>query len=256
MFSERLKLARKRSGFSLRELSSRLGGMVSAQAIGKYERGEMMPSSSVAIALANAMDVTTTYLLSPTVVSLESVEFRKLASTKVRERAMVEATVLDHVDRYLQVEELLDITSSIWEVPDGAPYHAETVEGSELAAATVRKAWNLGGGPIPNMTELLEERGIKVLKLDFPRAMDGLTCFVHRTDETSVPVVVCSTGKSIERQRFTLAHELGHLVIDIIRRNAGREDLRPVCQRFVGARRRTGQGSGTSPPRLRLRRTG
>ena len=72
-----------------------------------------MPSSSVAIALANALDVSTTYLLSPTVVSLESVEFRKLASTKVRERARVEATVLDHMDRYLQVEELLDITSSV-----------------------------------------------------------------------------------------------------------------------------------------------
>ena len=231
MFNERLKLARKRSGFSLRELSSRLRGMVSAQAIGKYERGEMMPSSSVAIALANALDVTTTYLLSPTVVSLESVEFRKLASTKVRERAMVEATVLDHVDRYLQVEELLDITSSIWEVPDGAPYHAETVEGGELTAARVRKAWNLGGGPIPNMAELLEEHGIKVLKLDFPRAVDGLTCFVHRSDETVVPVVVCSTGKSIERQRFTLAHELGHLVMDI---PAGMPEEK-ICDRFASA---------------------
>ena len=231
MFSERLKLARKCSGFSLRELSSRLGGMVSAQAIGKYERGEMMPSSSVAIALADALDVTTTYLLSPTVVSLESVEFRKLASTKVRERAMVEAAVLDHVDRYLQVEELLDITSSIWEVPDGAPYPAETVADGELTGARVRKAWNLGGGPIPNMTALLEERGIKVLKLDFPRAVDGLTCFVHRSDETTVPVVVCSTGKSIERQRFTLAHELGHLVMDI---PAGMPEEK-ICDRFASA---------------------
>ena len=231
MFSERLKLARKRSGLSLRELSSNMNGMVSAQAIGKYERGEMMPSSSVAIALADALDVTTTYLLSPTVVSLESVEFRKLASTKVRERAMVEATVLDHVDRYLQVEELLDITSSIWEVPDGAPYHAETVEEGELTAARVRKAWNLGGGSIPNMAELLEEHGIKVLKLDFPRVVDGLTCFVHRTEDTAVPVVVCSTGKSIERQRFTLAHELGHLVMDI---PAGMPEEK-ICDRFASA---------------------
>ena len=231
MFSERLKLARKRSGFSLRELSSNMNGMVSAQAIGKYERGEMMPSSSVAIALADALDVTTTYLLSPTVVSLESVEFRKLASTKVRERAMVEATVFDHVDRYLQVEKLLDITSSIWEVPDGAPYHAETVEEGELTAARVRQAWNLGGGPIPNMAELLEEHGIKVLKLDFPRAVDGLTCFVHRTNDTAVPVVVCSTGKSIERQRFTLAHELGHLVMDI---PAGMPEEK-ICDRFASA---------------------
>ena len=230
MFSERLKLARKRSGLSLRELSSNMNGMVSAQAIGKYERGEMMPSSSVAIALADALDVTATYLLSPTVVSLKSVEFRKLASTKVRERAMVEATVLDHVDRYLQVEELLDITSSIWEVPDGAPYHAETVEEGELTAAKVRRAWNLGGGPIPNMAELLEEHGIKVLKLDFPRAVDGLTCLVHRSDETAVPVV-CSTSKSIERQRFTLAHEFGHLVMDI---PAGMPEEK-ICDRFASA---------------------
>ena len=124
---------------SLRDLSSNMNGMVSAQAIGKYERGEMMPISSVAIALANALDVSTTYLLSPTVISLESVDFRKFASTRVRERAMVEAAVLDHVDRYLQVEELLDITSSVWEIPHDAPYHAETVEDSELIAARVRE---------------------------------------------------------------------------------------------------------------------
>ena len=231
MFSERLKLARKRSGLSLRELSSNINGMVSAQAIGKYERGEMMPSSSVAIALANALDVTTTYLLSPTVVSLESVEFRKLASTKVRERAMVEAAVLDHVDRYLQVEELLDIASSIWEIPHGAPYPAETVEDGELIAVRVREAWNLGGGPIPSMTELLEEHGTKVLKLDFPQTVDGLTCFVHRTDETAVPAIVCSTAKSIERQRFTLAHELGHLVMNI---PAGMPEEK-ICDRFASA---------------------
>ena len=60
MFSERLKLARKRSGFSLRDLSSHVDGMVSAQAIGKYERGEMMPSSSVAIGLAGALGVSAT----------------------------------------------------------------------------------------------------------------------------------------------------------------------------------------------------
>ena len=105
------------------------------------------------------------------------------------------------------------------------------MEDGELTAARIRRAWNLGGGPIPNMAELLEEHGIKVLKLDFPRAVDGLTCFVHRTDETTVPVVVCSTGKSIERQRFTLAHELGHLVMDI---PAGMPEEK-ICDRFASA---------------------
>ena len=104
MLSERLKLARKRSGLSLRALSSGMGGIVSAQAIGKYERGEMVPSSAVAIALAEALEVPLSHLLSPSRVSLESVEFRKLASTRARDRAAVEGEVLDHVDRYLQVE--------------------------------------------------------------------------------------------------------------------------------------------------------
>lgn len=48
MFSERLKLARKRSALSLRALSAAMGSIVSAQAIVKYERAEMMPSSTVA----------------------------------------------------------------------------------------------------------------------------------------------------------------------------------------------------------------
>ena len=47
MFGERLKLARKRAGLSLRDLEERLNRQVSAQAIGKYERGDMMPGSPV-----------------------------------------------------------------------------------------------------------------------------------------------------------------------------------------------------------------
>ena len=231
MFSERLKIARKRSGLSLRDLSSRMEGIVSAQAIGKYERGEMMPSSTVAIALAKALDVSMSYLLSTSEVSLQSVEFRKLASTKVRERAAVEAEVLDNVERYLQVEDLLGIDSSRQETPGVAPYPIDSVEDAERAALAVRAGWNLGGGPIPDMTELLEERGIKVFKLGLPKSVDGLTCHVHRAEGEDVPVVVCSTAKSIERQRFTIAHELGHMVMEI---PPGVSEEK-ACHRFAGA---------------------
>ncbi len=231
MFSERLKLARKRSGLSLRALSSRIGGIVTAQAIGKYERGEMMPSSTVALALAKALDVSMSYLFSPSKVSLESVEFRKLASTKVRERAAVEADVLDIMDRYLQLEELLGIDSGRQDRPDGAPYSIDAIEDAEQIAMSVRKAWNLGGDPISNMTELLEERGIKVFKVGLPESVDGLTCHVHRVDGDDVPVVVCSSTKSIERQRLTIAHELGHMVLDI----PTGVSTEKACQRFAGA---------------------
>ena len=231
MFGERLKLARKRSGLSLRGLSSQIDGIVSAQAIGKYERGEMMPSSTVAIALADALDVSMSYLLSPSNISLESVEFRKLASTKAKERATVEAEVLDHVDRYLQVEQILDIATGGGERPSGAPYPIETVEDAERAATAVRDAWDLGGGPIPDMTELLEERGIKVLKFPLPKAVDGMTSHVRRLDGKNIPVVVCSSAKSIERQRFTIAHELGHMLMSV----SPEVPEEKACHRFAGA---------------------
>ena len=231
MFSERLKLARKRSGLSLRALSSAMEGIVSAQAIGKYERAEMMPGSTVSIALAEALEVPLSYLLSPSRVSLESVEFRKLSSTGARERAAVEGEVLDRVDRYLQVEEILGLDIAERDGPDGALYRITSVDDAEAAAASVRTAWNLGGGPIPDMTELLEERGIKVFKWSLPGSVDGLSCRVRRVRGDDVPVVVCSTGKSLERQRFTIAHELGHLVLDAP--PAVPEER--ACHRFAGA---------------------
>ena len=231
MFGERLRLARKRNGLSLRALSTQMGGVVSAQAIGKYERGEMMPSSDVAIALAGSLGVSMAYLLRPSDISLESVEFRKLNSTKARERAAVEGEVLDNVERYLQVEEILGISDSLLDEPLVAPYLVETVEDAERAATLVRKDWNLGGSPIADMTELLEDHGIKVFKLELPESVDGLSCRVHRVGGGDVPVVVGSTTKSLERQRFTIAHELGHMVLNI----PSTLDEEKVCHRFAGA---------------------
>ena len=231
MLSERLRLARKRSGLSLRALSSAMGVVVSAQAIGKYERGEMMPSSTVAIALAEALEVPLSYLLSPSRVTLESVEFRKPASASARERAAVEREVLDHVDRYLQMEEILGIDTAEYDEPEGAPYRIVTPEDAEAAAISVRTAWNLGGGPIPDMAEVLEERGIKVFKLGLPLSVDGVSCRVRRTGGDDVRAVVYPTGTSIERERFTISRELGHMMLDIPSASRGER----VCQRFAGA---------------------
>ncbi|MBF0418949.1 MAG: helix-turn-helix domain-containing protein [Magnetococcales bacterium] len=231
MFHERLKLARKCKGLSLRDLATHINGAVSPQAIGKYERGEMMPSSTVCIALSKALGVSVSYLLSPSDIVLENVEFRKHVSTKARERALVEGAVLDHVDRYLQIEELLNFSSVPWDKPVEAPFMVKNFQDAEHAAEAVRVAWNLGGDPIPDMTELLEERGIKVLKLNFPSSVDGFTCKVRRPGTDGVPTVVCSINKSLERQRLTLAHELGHILLDV--KNDCDEEK--ACQRFASA---------------------
>lgn len=215
MFGERLKLARKKAGLSLRDLSDALGGEVSAQAIGKYERGEMMPSSGVLTRLAKALDVSLEFLLSEQVEELEEVEFRKLSSTSARERARVEAAVIDNLQRYIAIEEILELESADWKAPSWRNRCLEANEDGEQLASDTRKSWKLGIDPIPNMTALLEDRGIKVLVLSLPKNVSGLTANVRRPDhKKSVPVIVVNKNFSLERRRLTLAHELGHCLIN------------------------------------------
>ena len=94
MFGDRLKLARKKAGLSLRALADRLEGekRVSAQALGKYERGEMMPSSGVLIALSKALGEPVRYFMSSMKSELLDVDFRKQTAAPARDRARVEAT--------------------------------------------------------------------------------------------------------------------------------------------------------------------
>lgn len=62
-----------------------MNGLVTAQAIGKYERGESMPSSGVLLTL-KALNVSLTYLLDTQEISLEGVEFRTKANASTGSR--------------------------------------------------------------------------------------------------------------------------------------------------------------------------
>ncbi|SKA28005.1 Zn-dependent peptidase ImmA, M78 family [Enhydrobacter aerosaccus] len=209
MFGDRLQLARKKAGLSLRGLSDAMGGQVTPQALGKYERGEMMPGSTVLIALTKALDISMEFLAAPLEVRLGAIDFRKKSGTSARDRAHVEALVLERVERYLLVEEVLELKSAAWE-PPFAPKQISTLEAAEALAMDLRSVWKLGIDPIPDVTELLEEKGIKVMHLELPDSVSGLTCMIERDGVAAVPVVVVNAHHGIERRRLTLIHELAH----------------------------------------------
>lgn len=231
MIGQRLKLARAAAGLSLRELENRIGNRVTAQAIGKYERDESMPSSGVLIALADALGVSVDYLVGDQEMVLEGVEFRKKKITSKREEAQVEARVLHMLERYLMVEELLGLRSVEWHRPREAPYPViQDVSEADRAAQSLREHWGLGTDPIPNLVELLQEQGIKVLSVDLTN-IDGLTARVRRARKGAVPVIVVNRKEWGERQRFTLAHELGHMVLEV----SSKVDEEKAAHRFAGA---------------------
>lgn len=215
MIADRVRLARRKSGLSLRALSAAIDGRVTAQAIGKYERGESIPSSGVLIALSRAMGVSVSYLMDTQGVEIQGVEFRTKTNTTARDRARVETAVLEWIERYLQIESVLELDSAHWQCPINPPRELGQVRDAEQLAADAREKWHLGIDPIPNMTELLEEKGLKVLTVMLPDRVSGFTCLVRRSSgQAHLPVVVANGQFTLERRRFTLAHELAHRLIE------------------------------------------
>ena len=232
MFGKHLQLARKKAGYSLRGLSYALDGEVTAQAIGKYERGEMMPRSSVLIHLASVLGVSLDYLLSERVEALKFPEFRKHSGISAGDQARVEAAVIDGLQRYFAIEEILSGDSGISKAPRLGNRCLEHENDGEVLAQNLRQKWQLGIDPIPNMTALLEDRGIKVLMMPLPDRVSGLTCFVYRPrQKTRVPVIVVNADVALEKRRFTLAHELAHQLID----ETSPIDLEKASDIFAGA---------------------
>ena len=67
-----------------------------------------MPSSRVLGALARALETSIDFLMSMEVQELKGVDFRKKARTSAKERSQVEAAVIERVEPYLAVEEILE----------------------------------------------------------------------------------------------------------------------------------------------------
>jgi Zn-dependent peptidase ImmA (M78 family) len=214
-------------------LETRINKLVSAQAIGKYERDEMMPSSQVLLAMSKALGFAPEYLLSEREIELTGVDFRKGPTASARDERSVEALVLDRVERYLELEELMPPSRERWAFPGDDQFQIASIEDAEGAAEKLRELWKIGLDPIPLMCELLEDRGVKVIALDLPENVSGSKAFVHRPGFEDLPVIVVNQSHNGERQRFTLAHELAHLVLSF--KDLGEHEQEKAADRFAGA---------------------
>lgn len=230
MFSSRLKCARKAAGLSMSALAERVG--LSANAIKKYEHGDNMPTSGNLLKLARALSVRSEYFFRPTKVTLEGVEYRKHADTPKKQLAQINGDVIDQAERWI---ELLGLYPNLikpvpsFTLPQHLPVKIESFEDIEVIANRVRSEWELGQNPIPDMIDTMESKGIMIINTSKVNnnKFDGLAGVVN-----GIPLVVISSFQPGDRQRFTLAHELGHLVLH------GRLngiDEEKACNHFAGA---------------------
>ena len=229
MIGERIKQARKASGLSMRALAER--AEVSAMAISKYENNKSTPSSGVLIALAEQLGVNVEYFFRQAKVELRKVEYRKHSTLPKKTLSKIEGDVIEQIERYMELEELLPVNPiSNFRAPRGLPARINEYDAIEAIAVKVRKAWGLGDNPVPDLIDTLEERGIKIFQSNVLHndKFDGLAAQVN-----GAPVIVVGKDWPGDRQRFTLAHELGHLMLS--ERLDKSLDEEKAANRFAGA---------------------
>ncbi|MBR2649092.1 MAG: ImmA/IrrE family metallo-endopeptidase [Sediminibacterium sp.] len=232
IFSERFKSARLLNGLSLQDLANTLENKVSRQALHKYEKGEVIPDSIMLGELSKALNVRPEYFFRDTKVEIEAPEYRKLKRLPVKEEAKVVEQTREYLSRYIELEALLGIDRS-FENPLVEFSNVSNFSQVNDAAKKLRQSWCLGLDPIYNIVELLEDKEIKVVKLDADMAFDGLQTWVN---DKTIPVVAYNGRKIVkkDRIRFTLLHELAHLLLKFDE-NISDNQKEILCNQFAGA---------------------
>ena len=225
---ERLHSARKMAGLSMEKLAIEAGSLVTKQAISKYEKGAMNPGSEILLALAKPLSVKVDYFFRSSKLQITDLQFRKKSKLTRREEDRIKHQTIDFVEKYLELEEILNMAPTFSNpVTERRTSDHRDIERS---ATDIRESWNLGEGPIPQLTELLEDRGIKIFEVAASEDFDGLSGFAG---EDGIPFIAVYEGGDLVRKRFTMAHELAHLLLDFSPdRERPREKL---CHAFAGA---------------------
>ncbi|WP_197019026.1 helix-turn-helix domain-containing protein [Thioalkalivibrio sp. HK1] len=109
MFADRLKLARKRAGLSVSALAGGIGVGSTSKIIEDYERGRGLPSTSVLSRLCDALDVSMGFLLGRRVLAVRDIKWRQESGVSVKERARAEVLVIERVEKYSEIESILDL---------------------------------------------------------------------------------------------------------------------------------------------------
>lgn len=227
MLHTRLQQARKATGLSLRDLAEQVG--VSHAAIKKYEDGLTTPSSDMLLKLSQVLGVRVAYFFRPQTVVLDALEYRKHSALPKKRLQAITHAVSDQIERRLELENLFPCPPKPFAALTDLP-RIQTMAHTESAAEHVRNVWQLGMNPIPDLIGTLENQGIRVFMTedDGDKHFDGLAARAG-----DLPVIVVGRYWPGDRQRFTLAHELGHLLL--AKRMAKTLDAELVCNRFAGA---------------------
>ncbi|TGL58599.1 XRE family transcriptional regulator [Leptospira jelokensis] len=207
--SQNLKLAREIRGLSVTELSERLS--TTKQTISNYELGKRIPSYDFVQKAAKFLRFPESYFYRNNLKLLReetAFAYRSFQSATVINRqistakATIAINILDYLLRFLTIPESA--------IPiDEYDYLSLSDDEIESRAIDLRERWNIGNGPIGNLTTLLESKGVFLFYENLAEGIDAFSFW-----KEGIPVIVVSKKTtSACRLRMNIAHELGHLIL-------------------------------------------
>lgn len=232
IFAKRLRQARMKEKLSMDALCQKIQGVVSKQAVSKYEAAKMLPSSTILIALADALKVNLDYFFQPFKFDVQEmqVSFRKKSSVRQKDIDALKIHIQEEIEHYLEIEEILGKEPTIYNKVEVDKSLADPKDIRECAYM-VREKWQLGIDPITNVQDILEANGIKVIPVDGPEGFDGVSGMIN----DNIPIIVLNKNINMpERLRFTAFHELGHLLFNAhISDSLSDHDKEKMCHSFA-----------------------
>lgn len=203
---QRLKEARIIRGLTAEELGNRLS--ITKQAVSKYENRKSNPSPETIEKIVSTLNVPVSYLTNED-LTIEST----LKQSAFFFRKKKQTLKADMEYARIKLKWASEINSALYEITQttnntNLPDFMDSLS-IEEKANELRYYWDVGLGPIENITRLMENNGIAIYSLDTKKEIDAYSQIVN-----GIPFVVvnCSRGSAV-RWRFDLAHELGHIIL-------------------------------------------
>jgi len=202
-----LLLARESRGITQKTLAEAIDGLNQGN-LSKMEKGFLPISNDMIERIACYLDYPVSFFYKESQSrNLNSFFYRKRVTLPIKELTKLEARF---ETARIAIDELLDSV----EIPE-FDLPSIAVEGDitpSEAARRIRLFLGIQKGPIDNIVKILERHGIIVIFLeDAPEKFFGVTMFTNK----AVPVIFINAEKSGDNKRFTIGHELGHLVMHL-----------------------------------------
>lgn len=204
MNHKQLTFAREYRSYSQTELAESIKGL-SQSNLSKFEKGFGVLSDDIQKKIIEYLNFPDDFFNRKINSTIENANYRKRASIgkNITQKFENKCKLIGYIiDEFSESIEWPNFSLSPLNVEEG--YTPQYIAGYNRKLLKLTK-----DEPVKNIISLLEQNGIIVYEIDEIEKFDGVSFITDK----GFPVIIVNKNFSNDRKRFTIAHELGHILL-------------------------------------------